>query len=128
MNFVVNNEWFEIFLDKQTEHKFYTIFLISQMTWFKTTNADSLIKWPTSSCHKRPTFFLLYKFSIGFYILHFLHIHRWFNITDIIPHSPDDGSLEPKRYSVDFVSQKKKKSLLLLGLPCYQFFFAKIYF
>ena len=24
--------WFEIFLDKQTEHKFYTIFLISQMT------------------------------------------------------------------------------------------------
>ena len=27
-----NKEWFEIFLEKQTEHKFYTIFLISQMT------------------------------------------------------------------------------------------------
>ena len=27
--------WFEIFLDKQTEHKFDTIFLISQMTYFK---------------------------------------------------------------------------------------------
>ena len=32
-------------------------------------------------------------------------IHHWFNITNIIPHSPDDGSLEPKRYSVDFASQ-----------------------
>ena len=28
----LNKEWFEIFLDKQMEHKFYTIFLISQMT------------------------------------------------------------------------------------------------
>ena len=27
------------------------------------------------------------------------------NITDIIPSSPDDGLLEPKRYNVDFVSQ-----------------------
>ena len=50
-------------------------------------------------------FFLLYKFSLGFYILHFLHIHHWFNITNIIPHSPDDGSLESKCYSVDFASQ-----------------------
>ena len=40
-------------------------------------------------------FFLLYKFSPGLYILHFLHIHHWFNITNIT-HSPDDGSLEPK--------------------------------
>ena len=39
-----------IAVDKQTEHKFYTIFLISQMTEFKTTNADSLIKRPTFSC------------------------------------------------------------------------------
>ena len=30
---------------------------------------------------------------------------RWFNITNITPPSPDDGSQEPKRYSVDFVSQ-----------------------
>ena len=28
-----------------------------------------------------------------------------FYITHIIPHSPDDRSLEPKRYSVDFASQ-----------------------
>ena len=28
------------------------------------------------------------------------------NITDIIPHSPDDGSLEPKLSSVDFASQQ----------------------
>ena len=33
------------------------------------------------------------------------NIHRWFNITNIIPQSPDDGSFEPKRYSVDFASQ-----------------------
>ena len=35
----------------------------------------------------------------------FLNIHRWFNISNIIPHSSDDGSLEPKRSSVDFASQ-----------------------
>ena len=34
----------------------------------------------------------------------FLNIYDWFNITDIILRSPDDGSLELKRYSVDFVS------------------------
>ena len=35
----------------------------------------------------------------------FLNIYRWFNITNIIPHSPDEGSLESKRYSVDLASQ-----------------------
>ena len=35
----------------------------------------------------------------------FLKIHRWFNIINIIPHGPDDGSVEPKRDSVDFTSQ-----------------------
>ena len=34
-----------------------------------------------------------------------LNIHRWFNITNIIPHNPDNGLLEPKRYSVDFAFQ-----------------------
>ena len=29
------------------------------------------------------------------------NIHCWSNITNIIPHSSDDDSLEPKRYSVD---------------------------
>ena len=38
-------------------------------------------------------------------MLVFLNIDHGFNITNIIPHSPDDGSFEPKCYSVDFVSQ-----------------------
>ena len=33
----------------------------------------------------------------------FLNIQRWLNITNITPHGPDDGSVEPKRYSVDFL-------------------------
>ena len=28
--------------------------------------------------------------------------NRWFNIVNIIPHGPDDVSVEPKRYGVDF--------------------------
>ena len=32
-------------------------------------------------------------------------LHSWFNIADIQPHSLEDGSLEPKRYYVDFASQ-----------------------
>ena len=30
---------------------------------------------------------------------------KYKNINIIMSHSPDDGSLEPKRYSVDFASQ-----------------------
>ena len=75
--------------------RFANYFLYSRL--FKTTNADSLIKQPTSSCYT-PIFPRFLYFAL-------LNIHRWFNITNIIPHSPDDGSLEPKRYSVDFVSQ-----------------------
>ena len=60
-------------------------------------NADLLIKLPTLS--RYIDFPKLYVF------LYFLNIHRWFNITKIILHSPDDGYFEPKRYSVDFVSQ-----------------------
>ena len=47
-------------------------------------------------------FFLLYKFSPRVLYFAFLNIHRWLNITNITPHGPDDGSVEPKRYSVDF--------------------------
>ena len=65
------------------------------MTQFKTQNADSLIKRPTFSC---------FQFSPGFLYFAFLNIHRWLNIADITPHGPDDGSVEPKRYSVDFTS------------------------
>ena len=32
----------------------------------------------------------------------YLNIHRWLKIANITPHGPDDGSVEPKRYSVDF--------------------------
>ena len=35
----------------------------------------------------------------------FQNTPRWFNIPNIISPSPDDGSLEPKRYSVYFASQ-----------------------
>ena len=46
----------------------------------------------------------LYRFPRFLYFA-FLNMRRWFNITNIIPHRPDDGSLEPKRYSVDFASR-----------------------
>ena len=32
----------------------------------------------------------------------FLNIHRWPKIVNITPHGSDDGSVEPKLYSVDF--------------------------
>ena len=35
----------------------------------------------------------------------FLNTHRWLNIANIIPHGSDDGSVEPKSYSVNFTSQ-----------------------
>ena len=50
-------------------------------------------------------FFLLYKFYPRFLYFAFLNIHRWLNIANIIPQSPDDGSAEPKHYTVDFTSQ-----------------------
>ena len=34
-----------------------------------------------------------------------LNIHRWFNITNIFPQSPDDGSPELKRYRVNLAFQ-----------------------
>ena len=43
-------------------------------------------------------------FSRVLYFAH-LNIHRWFNVTNIIPRCSDDGSLEPKRHSVDFAPQ-----------------------
>ena len=44
---------------------------------------------------------LLYKFSPRFLYFAFLNIHRWLKIVNITPRGPDDGSVEPKRYSVD---------------------------
>ena len=63
-------------------------------------------------------FFLLYKFSPRFLYFAFLNIDRWLNIANITPHGPDDGSVEPKHYSVNFSINLS----LPLELPCYQFF------
>ena len=80
------------------------MFLIGQVTYLKETNADSLIKRPIFLVINSQLF-LLYNFSKFLYIFK-LFIHpSILNITNINPHSPDDGSAEPKRYSVDFVSQ-----------------------
>ena len=43
----------------------------------------------------------LYIFSRRFLYFTFLIIHRYLKIINITPHGPDDGSVEPKRYSVD---------------------------
>ena len=72
------------------------------MTYFKETNADSLIKRPIFLVINSQLF-LLYNFSKFLYIST-LFIHpSTFNITNKTPHSPDDGSAEPKRYSVDWL-------------------------
>ena len=71
------------------------------MTYFKETNADSVIKWPIFLVINSQLF-LSYNFSKFLYIFHFLYIHL--HLTSlIIPLSPDDGSAEPKRYSVDWL-------------------------
>ena len=65
------------------------------MTFFKKTkaNVDSLIKKQTFSCYTNfPKVFV------------FLNIHRRFNIINITPQSPEDGSLQPKRFNVYFAS------------------------
>ena len=73
------------------------------MTYFKETNADSLIKRPIFLVINSQLF-LLYNFPNFYTFLHFF-IHPSFlpKITNKTPHSPDDGSAEPKRYSVDWL-------------------------
>ena len=44
-----------------------------------------------------------YKLSPRFLYFAFLNIYRLLNIANIILHDPDDGSVEPKCYSVDFL-------------------------
>ncbi len=72
------------------------------MTYFKETNADSLIKRPIFLViNSQP--FLLYNFYKFLYIFT-LFIHpSTLNITNKTPHIPDDGSAEPKRYCVDWL-------------------------
>ena len=54
---------------------------------------------------KRPTLYRYKQFPWVIVFLYFLNIHRWFNITNINSHCPNDDSFELKRYGVDFVSQ-----------------------
>ena len=49
--------------------------------------------------------FLVIQIFPKFMYFALLNIRRRFNIINIIPHCPDDGSLVPKRYNVDFASQ-----------------------
>ena len=72
------------------------------MTYLKETNADSLIK-RTIFLVINSQLSLLYNFSKFLYIFT-LFIHpSTLNVTNITPHSPDDGSAEPKHYSVDWL-------------------------
>ena len=72
------------------------------MTYFKETNADLLIKRQIFLVINSQLF-LLYNFSKFLYIFT-LFIHpSTLNITNNTPHWPDDGSAEPKRYSVDWL-------------------------
>ena len=68
--------------------------------YFKETNADLLIKRPIFLVINNQLF-LLYNFSKCLYIFTLFMHPSTLNITNETPHSPDDGSVEPKRYSVD---------------------------
>ena len=86
--------------DELTESGLCTMFLICQVTYFKETNADSLIKRQIFLVINSQLF-LLYNLSKFLYIFTLFKHPSTLNITNITPHSPDDGSAEPKRYSVD---------------------------
>ena len=51
-----------------------------------------------------------------------VNIHRWLKTANITPHGPDDGSAEPKRYSVDL-----SINLSFHLNRYYQFFYIYIY-
>ena len=71
----------------------------------KETNADSLIKRPIFLVINSQLFHVIQLIQSFYIFLHFLYTHCYLNITNIMPYSPDDGSAEPKHYSVNFVSQ-----------------------
>ena len=110
-------------LDERTECGFCTMFLIGQVMLFKETNADSLIKRPNFLVINSQLFHVIQLFQSFYIFLHFLYIHRYLNITNITIHRPDDGSAEPKHYSVDFVSQY---FTLSTWIYCWQFFFTTV--
>ena len=53
--------------------------------------------------------FLFLPFDSKSLYFAFLNIHRWINIADIAHLGLEDGSVEPKRYSVDFQRLIKRK-------------------
>ena len=95
LNFVENEEWFEI---SQWTNEMWILHNVSNVRW-RILKKRMQIHWSNGQ------FFLLYNFS-KFLFIFTLFIHpSILNITNITPHSPDDGSAEPKRYSVDVISQ-----------------------
>ena len=85
------------------------------MTYFKETNADSLIKRPIFLVIKSQLF-LLFNFSKFLYIFR-LFIHpSTLNITNKTPHSPDDGS-------ACRLNLLLYKFPLSIWITCCQFFF-----
>ena len=67
----------------------------------QTTHSYTNVYTDIHTC-KQPIFFYYTNFHLGFVFCIF-KIHRWLNIINITPHGPDDGSVESKRYSVDFL-------------------------
>ena len=92
--------YFEIFLDEQIEQITSTdySYTVIRHIFFKNTYSvfkdETIFSFPMYKIFSLSLYFVLYQISIGDLIS-----------LDIIPPSSDDGSLEPKRYSVDFISQ-----------------------
>ena len=101
MNFVENEEWFEIFLWTNRTWIRHNVSKIRRRISKKRT----LIHWSNGQFFLviNSQLFLLYNFSKFLYIFT-LFIHpSTLNITNKTPHRPDDGSAELKRYSVDWL-------------------------
>ena len=101
-NFVENEELFEI---SRWTNGTWILHNVSNVRW-RILKKRTLIHWSNGQLFLviNSKLFLLYSFSKFLYIFTlFIHpsIH---NLTNITPNSHDDGSAEPKHYSVDFVS------------------------
>ena len=99
LNFVENEEWFEISWwtnGKWIMHNVSNIRwrILKKRTLIHRSNGQFFLsKTANFSCTTFPNFYIF---------LHFLYIHL--HLTSlIIPLSPDDGSAELKRYSVDWL-------------------------
>ena len=81
------------------------MFLIGQVMLFKETNTVSLLKRPIFLVINSQLFHVIQLFQSFYLFLHFLYIHRYLNITNITPRSPDDGSAELNAIVSTFFSQ-----------------------